>query len=92
MASEAGQSGTFRSRRQEDPPGQGPPKTARQEYTARPCPKREKKIAGKCFLVIMYYILLYTDQCLVGHKNQCSESQIILKGTQETERPVPQKC
>lgn len=28
-------------------------------------------------------LVLYTDPCLVGHKNQCSDSQIILKGTQE---------
>lgn len=49
MASKAGQSGTFKSGRQEDPPGQGPPKIARQEYTARPCLKREKKNSRKMF-------------------------------------------
>lgn len=82
MAYKAKQSGAFRSRRQEDPPRKDPPKIARQVYTARPCLKKRKQQEN----------MIYTDQCLVGHKNQSSDSQIILKGTQESKRTVPQKC
>lgn len=73
MASKTKQRGEFKSRRQEiDPPVLGPPRKARQDYTARPCLKNEKKkkknqeAAGKWCL--MRHYTLYIGQCLPGHE------------------------